>query len=186
MMPNEGLEEFKRVAADFTDIGALGLKLAAAAPFIDLALKFGPPPAATVSALTCVAELLALLWSFQFWYALDRPAQNRRMRIALLCFCVGLIASIAMIEMLTVSPAFGRERIVEGLVLQPSVKPLIGPSFSAQDALRAAQYDASEVWLQPSIIAVHVCLVSLWCITFASLASYIALFVIMQRTRQTG
>jgi hypothetical protein len=185
-MPNAGLEEFKRVATDFTDIGALGLKLAAAAPFIDLAVKFGPPPAPTVSALTCLSELLALLWSFQFWYALNRPAQNRRMRIALVCFCVGLVASIAIIEMYTVSPGSGRERIVEGFILQPSVKPLIGPAFSTQDALRAAQYDASEVWLQPSITAVHVCLVVLWCVTFASLASYIALFVIMQRTQQSG
>src|SRR5437763_15720678 len=110
-MPNAGLDEFKRVAADFTDIGALGLKLAAAVPFIDLAVKFGPPPAATVSALTCISELLALLWTFQFWYALDRPAQNRRMRIALACFCVGLIASIALLETFTVSPGGGRERV---------------------------------------------------------------------------
>lgn len=184
-MPNAGLEEFKRVATDFTDLGALGLKLAVAAPFIDLAVKLGPPPVSTVSALTCISEFIALLWAFQFWSPLDPPAQNRRMKIAFICFCVGLIASIAMIELFTVSPGAGRERIVEGFVLQPSVKPLIGPVLSSRDALRAAQYDASEVWVQSSIAAVHLSLIALWCLTFASLASYISLFVIMQRARQS-
>jgi hypothetical protein len=182
-MANAGMEEFKRVAADFTDIGALGLKLAVAAPFIDLAVKFGPPPVQTVSTLTCISEFIALLWAFQFWYALDRPAQNRRMRAALICFCLGLVFSIGMIEMFTVSPGTGRERVVKGFALQPSVKPLVGPAFSSDDALRAAQYDPQQVWLQSSVTAVQVTLIVLWCVTFASLASYISLFVIMQRTQ---
>ncbi len=181
-MSNTGIAEFKRMVLDFTDLGALGLKLAVAAPFIGLTIKLGPPPVHTVSVLTALSEFIVLLWTFHFWYGLNDAAQNRRMKAALLFFCAGLIASLALIGTFTLSRGAGTERVVKGFILQPSIQPLIGRELpTVDDALRAAQYDASEVWLQSSIAAVHVTLIAIWLITFAALTAFIALFVIARR-----
>jgi hypothetical protein len=184
-MASSGLEEFKRVVADFSDVGAIGLKLAVAAPLLDYVVKFGPPPVRAVSALTSVSELLVLLWSFHFWSGLDRVVQNRLMKRALICFCTGLIGSLALIEMFTIIPGPDRERVVEGFVLQPSTKALAATGISPEEALRDAEFDASAVWVQSSVVLVRVSLVVLWVTTFTALAAYISLFVIMHRAQDT-
>ncbi len=181
-MISGGLEDFKQVAADFTDVGAIALKLAVAAPLLDYAVKFGPPPVHSISALTCLSELLVLLWSFHFWSRLDRALQNRLMKRALLCFCLGLVGSLALIELLTYSPGADRERVVEGFVLQPSTKALAAQGVSPEEALRGAEFDNSAIWAQWSVVAVHITLIAFWVATFAGLAAYISLFVIVHRS----
>lgn len=182
-MTDSGLANFKNVLVDFSDLGALALKFVVAAPFVGAIVKFGPPPAQTVSVFTCVAEFLTVMWCFHFWSGIGRSEQDRRMKIAVVSFCTGLALCLAGIEMFTVSPGPGRDRVVEGFWLQNSIKPLIGPAFSTRDALAGARYDASEVWNQSSIVTVHVTLIVLWLVSFVSLAVFVSMFVIARRER---
>jgi hypothetical protein len=181
-----GLQEFKRVAADFTDLGALAIKFAVAAPFIGVALKIGPPPAQTVSTLTCMTEVLALIWTFHFWSFLSAAQQKLRMRLALGLFCLFLLGSITGTEAFTISPGPGRDRVVEGYELHAATQRLIGPTFSPEDALRAAQFDPSEVWTQRSITVIHSGLIVCWIAAFTAITIYLSLFVIAQRKKKAA
>jgi hypothetical protein len=182
-MADSGLTEFKQMLADFNHLGALAAKVAVALPLAGLTLKVGPPPANAVSILASLAEFLVLAWAFHFWYGLRRKARDRRMKAALISFSVGLILSLILIDMFTLSPGPNRERVVKGFVLQPFIKPLMGRELATvDDALRAAGYDASEVWLPWSVTTTQVGLIAVWLFTFSSLAAFLALFV-MARTK---
>jgi hypothetical protein len=169
--------------ADFREIGSVAVKGAVAVPLVGIWTKLGPPPDLTISILSSLSELLAIIWVFTFWYDQSGVSQKRRMKKALLFFCIGVIGSLALIEMFSIKPSPDRERVVEGFVLQPSVKPLLGPTYSAADALRDHEFDSTEVWTKASVTAIHTLMIVSWLATFVSLSVYLAIFVMAQRRR---
>lgn len=181
-MARSGLAEFKEILADFRDLGALAAKVAVLLPLAGLTVKLGPPPVKAVSVLASLAEFLVLVWAFQFWFGLPRSARDLRMKRSLICFSASIILSLALMDMFTLSPGPGTERVVKGFVLQPYVKPLIGRELAtADDALRGASFDSAQVWQQWSVTIVHMTLIAVWLITFCSLTAFLALFVISRR-----
>jgi hypothetical protein len=176
-----GLDQFREVLKDFRRLGPLALKAAVAIPFLDAWTRLGPPPATSLSIATPMAEFLALIWVFHFCYQLKRNQLDRRMKRALVGFCVGAILSFALIEQFTVIPGDGRERVVQGFMLQPEIKPLIADTYTPRDALRDSAYDTSRVWTQTSVTITHVTLIAAWLFTFVSLVIYLGTFVIAQQ-----
>ena len=179
-----GLQEFKQVLTDFRELGSLAVKGTVAAPLVDIFLKFGPPPATAIAVLTSGMQFLAVTWTFHFWHDTPEQKLNRRMKVCAALFVVGLIFAGAVIKQYTASPGPGRERVVLGYELRSDVKPLIGPNYSALDALREAQYDTSQVWTDSSITVIHVFLVTCWTGTFVAVAMFISTFLMLQRARR--
>lgn len=183
-MPTRGLAEFREVLGDFRKPGPLGLKAAVVAPFLGLWKEIGAPPTAIVPALTTVAEVVALVAMFQFWRHKPVPKLETRMKVALVCLVAGFIASLALVWHFTVSPGAGRERVVEGLRLRSDIAPLIGSTYSPEEALRDNEYDATQVWTKTSVTAMRVLVPAVWLATFVALAVYLGLFVMIQRRPQ--
>jgi len=182
-MGTAGLQDFKRVLKDFRELGSLAVKGTVAAPVLNVWLRFGPPPTTAVAVLTSGFQFLAVMWTFHFWHGMARKNLNQRMRLCAAFFVAGLIISGVLLKQFTIRPGPNRDNVVEGWALRVDVQPLIGPNHTPADALREAQYDATEVWTGASITAIHVLLVTCWVATFVSVAMFISAFLMLQRGR---
>src|ERR1700749_1583303 len=180
-MPQTGLDEFKDVLKDFSELGSLAVKGTVALPLIDLWAKLGPPPAASVAVLTSAIEFLTVIWTFHFWHSTAGSVLNKRMKIAAAVFCIALTATGILISEFTVQPAAGQERIVIGSKLRPDVKPLLSPTYTPLNALRDAQYDAEQVWTRESITLTHTSLIASWLITFISISIFLSTFILLHK-----
>lgn len=185
-MPNTALKEFKEVLQDFRQLASLALKGSVAAPLVDLWLKVGPVPTKPVAVLSSLGEFLAVVWAFQFWHDIKEQKLKARMKVALAFFAVGIGLSLVLLWTYTIVPGQGRERVVEGFSIRQDVKPLINPSYTPEQALRESQYDAAKVWTKESIVVVQAAITLIWMATFASLAIYLTIFIILQRRRSAS
>jgi hypothetical protein len=185
-MERTGLSEFKDVLTDFRQLGSLALKGVVAAPWVDLWLKIGPPPATSIAVLTSLSEFVVVVWVFHFWSDLEVRKLNARMKVAFVVFCIGLVASLMLISRFTVSPGEGRERVIEGWTLRPDLQPLMNPSYSPEQALRDSEYDPDKVWTSTSVTLVRALITTVWFGTFASLACYLTAFIMLQRRRSSA
>lgn len=182
-MPNTALKEFKEVLLDFRQLASLALKGAVAAPLIDLWLRIGPVPTKPVSVLSSLVEFLAVVWVFQFWRNTAERKLHIRMKAALVVFALGIMVSLVLLWLFTVSPGQGRDRVVEGFAVRQDVKPLISDSYSPEQALRESQYDPEKVWTKGSVVMMQTSIIVIWMVTFASVAMYLTIFIVLQRRR---
>jgi len=180
-----GMSEFKEVMADFSQLGSLALKGVVSAPWIDLWLRIGPPPAKWTAVLTSLFQFMVVIWGFNFWSNMDIGKLNIRIKAALGVFCVGLISSLFLTAVFTVSPGEGRERVIKGWILRDDVRPLIKPSYSPEQALRDSEYDPNTVWTTASVATMRILLTVMWLGTFSSCAGYLTGFIIIQRRHST-
>jgi hypothetical protein len=180
-MASAALKEFKEVLSDFRQLASLALKGAVAAPLVDLWLRVGPLPTKPVAVLSSLVEFLTVMWVFQFWHDLKGRKLKVRMKSALSFFCIGIVISLALLWMFTVTPGQGRDRVVKGFSLRPEIKPLINSSYTPEQALGESEYDPDKVWTKESIVIVQVSIILIWMATFASLAAYLTVFIILQR-----
>jgi len=180
-MAATGLQEFKQVLKNFRELSSLTVKGTVAVPLLNVWLRFGPPPTAAVAVLTSGVQFLAVMWTFHFWHGMPRKTLNHRMRLCAALFVAGLIASGVLLEQFTIRPRPNQELVVEGYTLRSDVQPLVGPNYTALDALREAQYDPSQVWTRASIAAIHVLLIISWTGAFVAVAMFISSFLMLQR-----
>ena len=182
-MAATGLSEFKEVLSDFQQLRSLALKGVVAAPLADIWLKLGPPPPKAIGALTALMEFVGVVCVFQFWLNSKERKLRIRMLIALgICF-VGLVSSLLLLGIFTVSPGQGRDRVVEGYSLRPDVKGIVNESYTPEQALRESEYDPDKVWTRDSIAVLQTLIVVTWMATFAGFAVYLTVFIILQRRR---
>ncbi len=184
--PASGLSEFTGVLSDFRQLSSLAVKGVVAVPLADIWLRYGPPPAAGIAILTSAMEFAAIVWVFQTWYQAQERVLIFRMRLALICFCISLGASLISLSYLSASPGAGRERVIKGTTVRPDVAVLLGPTYGPEDALRESEYDVEKVWTAPSITIVRTVITVVWVATFVSLAIYLTVFITLQRRRSEG
>jgi hypothetical protein len=182
-MPNAALKEFKEVLLDFRQLASLALKGAVAAPLVDLWLRIGPVPTKPVAVLSSMVEFLAVVWVFQFWRKAGERKLHIRMKAALVVFALGMVLSLVLLWLFTVSPGQGRDRVVEGFSVRPDIKPLISDSYTPEQALRESEYDPEKVWTKGSVVTMQTSIITIWMVTFASVAMYLTIFIILQRRR---
>lgn len=177
-MRSPGLRELQRTLKSFRELTALALKGVLAAPFLALIAKVGPPPTVAVSAITCIAIFIVILWVFHFWYGLSRTRMNLRMKIALSLGAICLCATGVTTELFVrVRPSTG-ERIVIGYTPLPPVSRLIQPAYGLNDALQDHQFQPEFVYTKASLAVAHTILVISWLATFTSFGMFIACFVL--------
>jgi len=183
-MANSGIDEFKRMAVDFRDLGSLAVKGVVALPLLTAWTKLGPPPHQLVAILSSLAALLTIIWMYHFYRTASIRRLQFNMKIALGCFCLGAVLSLFLFESFTVQGKQDAQRIVVGFKLRPEVAAIMTTRYSEWDALRDAEYDPFMVWTKESISIMRVLLPVCWILTFALLACYTVSFVIAQRRRR--
>ena len=177
-----GLDEFKKFLGDFKSLSSLTAKGAAAAPLADYFLRLGPPwPAYAIPAATTVIELVSIVSVFQFFR--HRPALklNRDMIILIIVFCITSFLYLGMTSSYTFRHPKTRDLVVKGFELTPETRRVVGPAYTAEDALKGNRYDPEGVWTDRSITAMRLSLIAIWLIMFVSLSSFLGMFVIVQQ-----
>jgi len=182
-MATTQLREFGEVLADFRQLSSLALKGIFVVPMVTIWLNVAPPPVSVTSVTTSTLELLAAIWVFQFWYQTSKSTLERRMKIAILCFSLGLISYLGLSQSFVVSPGSGQERVIKGYQVRPDVEPLLNPSYKTEDALKDNEYDPQKVWTEHSISTVKDTLLLLWIVTFISLSISFTIFIVLQKRR---
>jgi hypothetical protein len=179
------LREFGEVLADFRQLSAVTLKGVFIVPMATIWLNVAPPPVSVTSVSTSTLELLAAIWVFQFWYRAPEPVLERRMKIAILGFSLGLVCFLFLNQSFVVSPGSGQGRIIEGFSVRPDVAAVLNSSYGVEDALRDNEYDPQKVWTDQSIAIVRSALLLLWIFTFICLAVSLTIFVVLQKRRSS-
>lgn len=187
MSAKKPLAEFWRFTVDFQSAIAWIAKAAVAAPLADLVLNIGPPWPSRwgVSALVCIAELVVLMWSFEFWQKkLETISTIRRvMKWAVVC----LVASFLIYLYLFAAHVFELpdmwHRDVGGFRYHDSISGLIESDpakYTDSELLERFSRNPEKIWTRSSIIQARVLLCVVWLILWVSLSSIIAAFVALQ------
>jgi hypothetical protein len=155
-MANSGVRQFKSFVADFRSVRSLALKASLAAPLAGIWTKMAPPPALWNSFLSSLAECLILVWAFRFWSDSSSADHDRRMKCSIVLFCITAMAAIGGLSLFSVSPGPGRERVVEGFILQPAVRHILSATYTPADALRDSEFDSTAVWTKWSVTLMQV------------------------------
>ena len=188
-MRRTGLDEFKNFVKGFRSVSAYASVSAGAGtvavPLAAIIAKLSPPwpPGSGVIVITLVAELLVLIWIFQTSLKIKQTQLKRRMKSALIILCLGFLAYDFLYASFTGSLPKGKGRYVKGFVLQPITKQLIAedPTYSADEALKGAEYDTEKIWVGWSINTMSIVLLVLWIVSFAELAIFVGSFTLFQQ-----
>jgi len=176
------LNTFRDYAKDVKSLSSLTAKGAAGAPIADYFFKIGPPwPAYAIPAATTVVELVCLVCIFHFCREKALEKLNRYMIVWVIVLCFSSFLYLGVTSSNTFRHPKTGDLIVKGFELTPDVKRVIGPNYTAEDALKGNSYDPEGVWSNRSITVMRLLLVAVWTLMFISLSSLLGMFVIAQQ-----
>jgi hypothetical protein len=176
------LNNFFNFVTDFKSVAGLIGKAAIIAPFMDLLLNIGPPwPARTaVPALCALAEVLVLIYIFQFSTPQSKSRLQKRLKnyFLLLIFC--FIGYIILYSIFIYDVPLTKSNDVKGFVINPAVEEIIGPDLTIDKALEGAEWDAFVIWEAWTIHVTRIGLLLAWILFFVGISGCIATFVTLQ------
>jgi len=182
------MKEFVKFLSDFNTLLGLCSKLAAAAPFADLLLQWGPPwpTRAGVAVFSTLLQLAGLAYVFELWMPLPELRLQKRMLILfwLLIFCV-VFYVISFIALVISCPADDSNKVVTGFIYQADVRELLGtPGYPNRAALlNHFSCEPERVWTDWSVLIARCWLLVLWLGMWTSLAMYFGTFVLLQKCK---
>ena len=179
-----GLDLFKEVVSDFRGVTGLIAKGAIAAPLADYVIKLGPPWPGAAPIMTALLELLVLIGAFEFWYATSRKKQRRRMLIFIASSLAFFFLYFFLTSQYTFKHPVSGDMMVLGYDLHPDAEAAMQPGDDVGDLLEGAEYRPEEVWTSQSLAFSRLGLLVSWFGLFASIAGFIAVFVMIQRRIQ--
>ena len=198
------MKEFWVFVGNFRSVTSLLAKTAVAMPLADMLIKIGPgwPGRPGIGTVTAVAEIVVLMWAFQFWRGIAKKRREKRMRGSLYFLVPLAIVYLVLLTFWTYPhPQLGRQ--AKGIVLKSSTIRLLGskgstievappqeqegesrtesvPIYETVDDLLRETPDASEFYKQWSIDLMRLILLVVWIGFFVSLAAFIGAFVLLQ------
>ena len=183
-MKRTGLDDFRDFVSDFNSLSAISAKGAIALPLADLFTNIGPPWPPLLAPITSVIQILVLILVFQLWYDLSETQVKFRIKLGTAAILVFFFLYLALAIGLVIDNIPGGSRTVEGFIVRPDIQEILGPGFSARQALEATEYNPYEVWTRGSIIASNLSLVGVWIALYSSFTAVAGAFVLYQRNRQ--
>jgi len=180
-----GIDEFRSILSNYGRIFAWALA-SSIAPVLAGLTNLAPPWPPSVIQVTAIAELLALIISFQFLKAASMKRINRIIISGIAILTVMLVLYLFAISQFVYEEPLSKLRFVKGFVCTPEaiqVFPGHCPSYS-DDELRQAEWEAARLWTLSSITLVRLGLVCLWFAFFASLAVTVGSFLVYQGGRR--
>ena len=187
-----GLDEFKVVLGDFRSVAALVAKGALAIPFADLLLRLfdtgiSPPWPPGILIITSIAELITLIFIFNFFFD-AREKTSRSLMVGLLAILlISFTAYLILFSTYTVNHPKTHQPIILGYTpVNNDIEQAVIDGYTAEQLLSENEFSPSKIWTKGSITVVRVGILFGWMVVFISLSSFIAFFVMLQRKRTSG
>ncbi|MFL6261323.1 MAG: hypothetical protein ACJ76Y_16615 [Thermoanaerobaculia bacterium] len=177
-----GLDDFKKLLAEFRGLSAWAVGGAVAVPFAAALVDFSPPWPPGIVLVTAVAELIALVFVFQFLKSAKRRSINQVLIVSTAGLSIASVVYLILLSLYTYRVPTTGERFVKGYNCTPEAKALFKdhcPDLGL-DELRTAEYEAERLWTRRSLTLMRVALVILWSAAFILLSLTLGAFIVYQ------
>jgi ABC-type xylose transport system permease subunit len=178
----DGLVGFKELLKEFRGLSVWAVGGSVAAPFAAALAALSPPWPPAIVLVTAVAELIALIYVYQFLKKARRRTINRIIAAGGLALVVLGGLYLAAISLYTYEVPTTRERFVKGSVCTEEA----ASGFKQKcpdlriDELKTAEFDADRLWTSRSIAATRMAIVGLWLTAFMTLSVLVGSFLVYQ------
>lgn len=177
-----GLVGFKQLLEEFRGLSLWAVGGSVAVPFVAALASLSPPWPPSIVLVTAIAELVALIYVYQFLKKARRKSINRILALSGLLLVIFGVVYLAAVSLYTYEVPPTKERFVKGYQCTADAAavfkdkcPDLGP-----DELRSAEYDADRLWTARSIAATRIAIVALWLASFVALSVLVGSFLVYQ------
>jgi hypothetical protein len=177
-----GLVGFRELLKEFRGLSIWAVGGSVAVPFAAALVSLSPPWPPAIVLVTAIAELVALIYVYQFLKPARRKSINRILAVSgLLLATVGAVYLTAM-SLYTFQVPTTKERFVKGRECTPEAGAVFGEKCPdlGLDELKTAEYDADRLWTARSIAETRMAIVALWLASFVALSVLVGSFLVYQ------
>lgn len=177
-----GLVGFKDLLKEFRGVSAWAVGGSVAVPFVAALASLAPPWPPSIVLVTAVAELVALIYVYQFLRKARRKTIDRVLAVSGLLLVILGAAYLLAVSLYTYEVPTTKERFVKGYLCTSDAIAVFKDKCPdlGLDELKTAEYDADRLWTGRSIAVTRLTLVALWLSSFAALSSLVGSFLVYQ------
>lgn len=181
-----GLVGFKELLKEFRNLSTWAVGGSVAVPFAAALTSMSPPWPPGIVLVTAIAELVALIFVYQFLKSAGRKRINVTMVLSGIMLAIlgtGYFAAVSLYTYrVTYRVPTTKERFVKGCVCTPEASAIFKDKCPdlGMDELKTAEYDADRLWTGRSIAGIRLALVGLWLSTFVALSLLTGSFLVYQ------
>jgi hypothetical protein len=177
-----GLVGFKELLKEFRGLSIWAAGGSVAVPFAASLVSLSPPWPPAIVLVTAVAELVALIYVYQFLKTARRRTINRIIAAGGLILVLLGAAYLVAVSLYTYEVPTTKQRFVKGYVCTEEAAAVFQkkcPDLGIDD-LATAEYDAGRLWTSRSIAVTRLAIVSLWLAAFVALSVLVGSFLVYQ------
>jgi hypothetical protein len=177
-----GLVGFKELLSEFRGLSIWAVGGSLAVPFAAALASLSPPWPPAIVLVTAVAELVALIYVYQFLKSAKRRTINRIIAATGPALVILGAAYLVGVSLYTYEVPTTKQRFVKGYVCTEEAVSVFKqkcPDLGI-DELKQAEYDADRLWTSRSIAMTRLAIVALWLAAFVALAILVGSFLVYQ------
>jgi hypothetical protein len=177
-----GLVGFKELLKEFRGLSLWAVGGSVAVPFVAALASLSPPWPPAIVLVTAIAELVALIYVYQFLKKARRKSINRILALSGLLLVIFGVVYLAAVSLYTYAVPPTNERFVKGYQCTADAAAVFKDKCPdlGLDELRTAEYDADRLWTARSIAATRIAIVALWLASFVALSVLVGSFLVYQ------
>ena len=178
----DGLVGFKELLKEFRGLSVWAVGGSVAVPFAAALVSLSPPWPPAIVLVTAIAELVALIYVYQFLRKAKRRTINRTIAAGGLALVVLGGVYLAAVSLYTYEVPTTKERFVKGYVCTEDAAAVFKQKCPdlGLDELKTAEFDADRLWTSHSIAATRLAIVGLWIAAFVALSVLVGSFLVYQ------
>jgi hypothetical protein len=177
-----GLVGFKELLSEFRGLSIWAVGGSLAVPFAAALASLSPPWPPAIVLVTAVAELVALIYVYQFLKSAKRRSINRIIAATGPALVILGAAYLVGVSLYTYEVPTTKQRFVKGYVCTEEAVSVFKqkcPDLGI-DELKQAEYDADRLWTSRSIAMTRLAIVALWLAAFVALSILVGSFLVYQ------
>jgi hypothetical protein len=181
-----GLDEFKQLLKEYRGLSLWAAGGSVVFPFVASFIAIIPPWPTGLNVITCVFQLLALIFVYQRYSSSPKSIITRNVTILFWVCFVLILVYIVLFSMFTIYVPIAKRSIVVGFKCLPSAEAVFGdkcPYLDLED-LAGVAFDEFQLWTKLSISIIRSALICVWFLFFICLSALIGKFLVYQMRRR--
>jgi hypothetical protein len=177
-----GIVGFKDLLKEFRGLSLWAVGGSVAVPFAAALTALSPPWPPSIVLVTAIAELVALIYVYQFLKKARRKSIDRILAVSGLLLVVFGTVYLLGVSLYTYEIPTTKERFVKGYQCTSDAAAVFKDKCPdlGLDELKTAEYDANRLWTARSIAVTRLSVVALWLGSFTALSVLVGSFLVYQ------